>query len=105
MFKEKISPQDFETKERFWDSPFQNSEKEIVARNVVLISKKNNNQWFAFTWEEYCERCYHTPTWEEKSILDWFVSQGLMTCEDGAFEITDEFIFTLQNFLKDTVQV
>ena len=97
---ETIMPEDFDVKDHLWDSPFQNCEKETIARNLILLSKWNGNKWLSFTWEEYQEKCKHSVGYSEKGVLDGFVSDGLMKCEDGVYSIQDKFIVTLAQYVK-----
>ncbi|MFA5248691.1 MAG: hypothetical protein WC415_05805 [Patescibacteria group bacterium] len=97
---EAVKPSDFNVKDHFWGSPFQKVEKEVVARNLVLLSKWNENKWLVFTWEEYRQKCRHNVTISEKNVLDGFVEQGLLKCENGVYSIRDQFIITLAQFIS-----
>jgi hypothetical protein len=98
--KETVKPSDFETEEHMFNSPFQNTEKEIVARNLILLSKWNDDKWLDFTWEEYREKCEHRVTDGEHSVLNKFVQEGLLSRENGKYSIQDKFIKTLAQFIK-----
>lgn len=97
--KKEISPNDFDVKNRIYDSPFHNSEKETIARNLIILSQLNNNQWLRFTWDEYVSRCTHKVTISEKVILDNFVENQLLSNNDGIYSIEDGFIFVLKEFV------
>jgi hypothetical protein len=100
LTKQTIRPKNFEVKEHLWDSPFQNCEREIIARNLILISQWNNNEWLTFTWEEYQKRCKHNVGIGEKYILDEFVLRGLLTFHEGVYTIEDYFIWYLSKFIS-----
>ena len=36
-----------------YDSVLQKTESEIVARNIMVILKRNGNEWRELTWTEY----------------------------------------------------
>jgi len=98
--KAEVPPNDFEVKDHLWNSPFQNSEKEIIARNLILLSQWNENQWLEFSWEGYQLLCKHNVTLKEKDVLDWFVSEGLLRFRNEKYSITDHFIWYLRKFIK-----
>lgn len=91
-------------------SDFQNSECETVLRAVIIIQKrKNPDQWEPFTWEQFCERCDHNPSSDEKQVLDalvnggkpvWntscYLQPGWFTFENGAYMIGERTIQMLE---------
>lgn len=99
LSKDNIKPNDFKVGDHLWNSPFQNSEKETIARNIILISKWNGNNWLDFTWDEYQKMCKHNVTISEKGVLDGFVSQGLLACKNGVYSVEESFIRTLAQFI------
>ena len=36
-----------------WSSVFKNAEREIIAKNIVVILKRNGNTWRKLPYEEY----------------------------------------------------
>jgi len=100
LTKENTNPNDFKVGDHLWDSPFQNNEKETIARNIIIISQRNENKWLDFTWEEYQKKSKHNVSAFEKDILDGFVNQGLLKCENGVYSVEEKFIRTLAQFIK-----
>ena len=100
LTKDTIKPSDFQIRDHLWNSPFQNCEKEIVARNLILISQWNDDKWFDFTWDEYAKRCKHRVTYGERVILDNFVRKFLLSCDNGVYVIKNAFIQKLAQFIK-----
>lgn len=92
----------------FMGSEWQNTETELIARNVVLTQQMTNpNEWTPFTWEQYVERCTHLPVTErEHGVLDALVSGGkpvwntsaylqpgfLTKDAEGRYAVTDKFL-------------
>lgn len=95
-----VKPNDFDISHGLIGSPFRNTEKEIIAKNIIMLSRLNNDKWLSFTWEEYQEKCSHRPTSAEKEILDRFVAGGFLKIEDGIYSIQDKFIATLEKFIR-----
>ncbi|TRZ77590.1 hypothetical protein D4R87_02450 [bacterium] len=96
----KVRPSEIDTKNDLMGSEFEKSEKETIARNIIIISRQNNNQWFSFSWEDYCNRCSHSPTGSEYSILNEFVREGLLDFINDKYNVKDAFIAKLWKFVK-----
>lgn len=96
-----ISPDDIDASKGFFSTVWQNSEKETIACNIVLISKWGGNKWEPFTWEEYKKRCRHKVTDSEKAVLDSFVEEGYLTLTDGKYMVTKRFIAALSEYVKE----
>lgn len=74
-----VLPRDIDTKNPygFMGSRFQNTECEVVARNVVLLQKKRNpTGWTDFTWSDYQSFCTHHVSDAERGVLDAMVQGG-----------------------------
>ncbi len=52
-------PSQIDTKNHFFNSVWEHCETETVARNIVLISEWNDDEWKPFTWEQYKDMCKH----------------------------------------------
>lgn len=63
-----------------WDSVLQNSESEVVARNIMIILARTGNQFRMLTWEEYFFERHHDGNFnylEERYfdlVIDYFKS-------------------------------
>lgn len=67
-----------------YDSVTQNTEHEVIARNIMIILARTGNIWRNLSWEEYVQErikdggyCYN-----EKSMFDKVV--GYCVSEDAA---------------------
>lgn len=98
--KATVFPKDLEVGGHLWDSPLQNSEKESIARNIILLSQWNDNRWLEFTWQGYQDRCKHKATEGEKRILDEFVRMGLLAFEGDVYLVRDQFVDLFKQFIK-----
>ncbi len=101
--KAKIKPSNLDISRGLVGSLLRNSEKEAVARNLIILSRLNGNEWLEFSWKEYQEKCTHRPSKEELRILGSFVNDGLLKNEDGKFIVCDEFIKSLWKFVDESV--
>jgi len=98
---DQILPSDIATD---WPCPlcesFGKTEREIVAANVIIISRENSDKWGPFTWEEYQERCQHGVTIAERGYLNDLVkSEHLKARQDGTYEVTDNFIVAVWKYV------
>ncbi len=81
---EMIKPSD--VKGPLMDTVWQNSEREIVATNILKMARfANDDQWASFTWEGYVDFCSHTPSHGEKAILDEFAENGYLRKENNTY--------------------
>lgn len=78
---------------------FGKCEKEIVARNIIVMSVKLGG-WKPFTWEEYKNHCTHIPTYLEKEILDELVKDKVLSLHNEKYLITNRFIGKLADYIK-----
>jgi len=99
MIKEQVKPQDIDVSSDLCGSELRKSEKETIACNIILISRKNDNEWLEFTFDEYKNRCQHNVTESEKSVLDELVSDKLLICNYRKYAVQDAFISKLCSFV------
>lgn len=78
---------------------FGNCEMEVVARNVIVTSKKNGDDWLPFSAEEYISRCNHVGARNEIGLLDVFVQRGSMHKEGEKYIVNDSFIQSLHEYI------
>ena len=99
MIKEQVKPKDIDISNGLCGSELGKSEKETIACNVVTISRKNDNDWLEFTFDEYKTRCSHKVTESERGVLNELVNEGLLTCNNDKYAIQDAFIAKLWEFV------
>lgn len=66
--------------------------KEVVIRNIIIISKQNNDEWFSFTWEEWLDAVTYEPNWEEKAVMNDLVEAGLLSLDNEKYSVTENLI-------------
>lgn len=93
-----VKPSDFTT--GLMGSKFQNREREVIAGNIIIISKKNNDTWFAFTFEDYGAHCGHKVTEGERTVLNKFVADGYLDLQDEHYSVNEKFVRTLAEYLR-----
>ena len=75
--KKRFLPLNISTTTDFFGSVFNNSESEIVLRNLLLMQKRiDRTSWTSFTWEDYINFCTHPVTYSELEVLTAFVNGG-----------------------------
>lgn len=80
-----------EVVEELMDTVWQNTEKEIVATNILKLSRfRNNNRWVPFSWDEYVAFCSHRATLSEQQILDDLAATGYLA------KLGDKYVFTMR---------
>ena len=92
-----MKPNEINTKEDFWKSLWRNSEKETIARNIVIIMKKG---WKKFTWDEYKKKCGHSVTIAERDVLDDFVEEGYLDKTGDHYMTNNLFYAALEPYRK-----
>mgnify|MGYP000243364080 CR=1 FL=1 len=106
-----ITPSLIDVKRYFVGSSFGKSEKETIARNIVILSQvvayvEGNDSWHPFTLEDYIAfREANNPKepveWKERGVLSGFVSGGYLEETDAGLQVTDAFIQAVGKFSID----
>ena len=95
-----VGPKDLDISGQFVGSLLKNSEKETVARNIVILSRRNDNEWLTFAFDDYIKRCARGPCVGEEGVMNALVKDGVLSCADGKYSITDDFIASLWEFVE-----
>lgn len=96
-----VKPTDFKVWGGFLGSNLQNREKETVVRNIVIISRENDNRWFDFTFARYKLCCApRTDFGGEEAILDALVSEDKILDKNGdTYSVNERFFRALATFI------
>ena|SRR6266481_647639 len=97
---DQVKPTDINIKSDLMGSEFRNSEKETIAKNIIIFSRKNSDQWLAFTFEQYMKLCGHRITESGRTVLNELVVERVLTCYGGRYKITNSFIAKLFKFVE-----
>lgn len=84
-----VSPNDLHVS--LFDTIWQNSEKETIASNLLMLAK-SLNAWWPFTWEDYKAFCTHVVTDSEHSVIRSFVDDGYLREAEGVYHFTLKMI-------------
>jgi hypothetical protein len=96
----KVKPSEFDISQGLCGSSLRKSEKETIARNIILNSERRGDKWMPFTWRDYSELCQHEVSRDEKDILDGFVADGLLVLDEtGYYVVADAFLAALWKFV------
>ncbi len=98
--KQGFRPSDIDVDNRLIGSGFGKSEKETIARNIILMGVKTDDSWVPFTWTEYKSACTHDVTNDELEVLDQLVEKGFLSKFAIHYEVADHFIWACKNFVK-----
>lgn len=110
-----IRPSEVDVSRHFWDSPFQNHEKEVIARNIAIVLQtaayvSESDEWHGFSLEEYeafrnADNPRSPVTPAERSIISEFVAGTYLDrAEDGTLTVTDRFLGALGKFANQQAQ-
>jgi hypothetical protein len=94
-----VKPSEIKISSGLCGSQLGKSEKETIACNIIVINKKNGDEWRPFSWDDYCAGCSHEVTDSEKAVLDQFVKDGLLALEDDKYSVNDAFVAALWKFV------
>lgn len=94
-----IKPSMISVNRHFCDT-FGNWETETIARNVVIICRKNGDEWRPFTAAEYISRCTHGGARNEIGYLDALTRCGALRKEGDHYVVTDAFIKAVRNYIQ-----
>ncbi|MDP1884658.1 MAG: hypothetical protein Q8L10_04840 [Candidatus Moranbacteria bacterium] len=77
-----------------FDTPWQNSERETIATNILKLARFSKKDcWESFTWEDYEKFCSHHVSNMEHMILDEFVGKGYLSKNtEGVYNFTNKII-------------
>src|SRR6478735_3093226 len=103
-----IKPSEIDTTRRFMGSSLRNHEKEVVARNIAIMSQviaeaKKDDRWHPFSQAEY--EGVRTATsdepvnYVERNVLSQLVeTKHLSVGEDGSYSVTNDFLGVMVQF-------
>ncbi len=100
--KDQVKPSGFNIKSHLIGSNLNKSEKETVARNVIVISLRNGDAWFDFTFEDYMDACGRDRSFagEEACLNDLVHEDGVLTKTGNVYSVNEKFFRTLAKFIK-----
>lgn len=101
MIKLIIQPSDIDYKNGFFSTAWQNSERETIARNIVVLCKRLGNMFIPFSWTTYKKVCNHKVTLSEQRYLDHLVDEGYLTFNKRRqYAINFEFLQVLKKYIN-----
>lgn len=95
----RVRPNDIDISGGLVGSRLGKSELETIARNIIVLSRENDNKWLSFTFEKYESLCNRKVTASERWVLDDFVTDGLLECNNGVYSVLDTFVGMLAEFI------
>ncbi len=103
-----IRPSEVNTSELFWNSALQNMQRELIARNITILSQtiaeaKKDDRWHAFSPEEYdgfrAATGEQPVSYAERAEMNGLVIDGyLAKSEDNSFSVTNTFLGVVAQF-------
>ena len=113
LTKQTVAPNDIDISNYLIGSTLETAERETIAYRIIISSRQNDNRWLDFTWEEYqLKYIRKVANWkerkerevmerrEERKILNEFVQEGLLKCENGIYLIQNAFVQKLEKFVQ-----
>jgi len=97
-----VKPSEIDISNELIGSALNKTEREVVARNIIIICLNSDDTWIPFSWKDYRNLCSHEIAEEsmEKNYLDLFVEMKLLSFADEKYQVTDAFIAKLWEFVK-----
>jgi hypothetical protein len=102
ILKETVKPSDFIINGDLMGSMLRKSEKETIARNIIVISLKNGDGWFDFTFADYKAHCAPRTYFSgEESYLNELVAENKILDKNGdVYSVNENFFRVLAQFIK-----
>lgn len=103
-----IKPSEVNTGGHFWNSTFQNFERETVARNITVLNQalaydRDDDRWQSFTMDEY--ETFRTATSTEPigyiergTIFNLVYDNYLELNDSGQYTVTSKFLGVVIKF-------
>ena len=96
---EVVKPSDIDARYDLTDT-FGHSESETVARNIVIMFKRNCDQWSQFTWTDYKKTCPGATIMDDLEAIDSLWRDGYLKKNGRRYAVTDDFIAALTHYMK-----
>jgi|SRR5579872_1080554 len=98
-FKTLVKPSDMQT--GLLGSNFQKREKELIAGDIIVISQKNGDTWFDFSFDDYRKYCGHIVTEKEHSVLNALaMDDEVLDLKGERYSVNENFFRTLAKFIN-----
>lgn len=111
------TPSSFDVRDEFrlMGSAWQNTETEVIARNIVLLQQHMDpKRWTPFSWEQYVQYCQHRVSEAERGVLEALTHGGrpvwntsahlqpgyLAKGADDCYRVTPKFIEVISRCLS-----
>ena len=96
-----MRPSEINTTDRFFDSVWQNTEDETLARNLcVIMQRTGRDSWDPFTWCNYEALCSHNVGHAERDHLDQFVKREYLWRDGDEYVFTRRFVVAVSQFAR-----
>ncbi len=89
------TPLDYNTKRDFMDSVWQNSERETIARNIVMIQ---DEEFEPFTFVEYVDRCDHSSAPGDEWVVKALADEGYLDRDGDTFMVNFNFLAAIEKY-------
>ncbi|HSI03247.1 MAG: hypothetical protein ACAI38_00465 [Myxococcota bacterium] len=97
-FTQRFPPNSIDVKRPFMDTVWQSSETETVARNIVIIARKDG-AWRPFSEQDYESGCQHVTTPRDYAVLRKLGQGGYLDRDGERYRVNDLFIRVLSRWL------
>jgi len=90
-----IKPSDYNTKRSFMDTIWQNSERETIARNIVIIQ---GDDFAPFTFDEYVKLCGHASAPGDEWVVEALADEGYLDRSGETFMVNLNFLGAIEKY-------
>ena len=94
-----VKPSRINVGDHLYDT-FGNCEREIVAKNIIIVCQRLGDDWRPFTAAEYVATCGHPEARMDIGYLDGFVRDRYMSKVDNAYTVEDTFVQAVAAYIK-----
>lgn len=101
LLLQKIKPSAIDISSDLVGSKLRESNKETIAKNIIVNARNSGDQWSSFSFSEYKATCSHDVSDSERNVLDSLVADGYLSFQEDRYSVKPEFIEALLEF-KDT---
>jgi len=95
-----VKPSQIDVSREFFGTSLRNREKEVVARNIVVLAERKGDKWQPFTLAEYDDDCAHDVTKSEHAVIERMATDGYLSCGAGTYTVQDKFIAALEEYVR-----
>ncbi|KKM18776.1 hypothetical protein LCGC14_1662310 [marine sediment metagenome] len=93
-------PSDYRLREYFYNSVWNNTEYEIVVRNILNVLFRDGNEFKPFSLDYYAKHCVHNVSRVEKGYIENLHDTGYLDFKNSEYSVNLKFISAIEAYRK-----